>query len=274
MTMNKHFITSVVGCWLIGLCIPLALNAEESSAVENVIAGNSFRAMCNEVNKLGRTLSPESISRLYSFLGSKQSGALSRSELLALKDAVCTKLDHQTKYPSDLPERLMEMYADPAHDVAWRDYCIQHLNTGFQKASEEQRKEIIKTFWLATKEIDSTIAGTALIALNDHIADEGVDKDQVAAKALEIVLSETSGTSSKTTALQICAQLGEKKCLSAARDLAVSARGRTLRLSAIAAIGTLGESQDSVLLQKYASGTDRLVQVAAKSALKRLPENQ
>jgi hypothetical protein len=241
---------------------PLTLITDASEA--------GLNARQKAVGMLGKNLDADSVAVLYAFMDAKQNSGLSREELLALKDSVCTKLDHQAAYPKDLPDRLMAMYADKTHDEGWRDYCIQHLNVGFRKASADQRASAVKVFWTATGEQGGSIPGTALIALKDNMADPDIDRDAVAAKALEIVLSKTSGEAAKTTALQICAQLGEKKCLPVARELAASTKARTLKLSAIASIGSLGNQEDKALLEKCASSSDRLTQVAAKSALEKL----
>jgi len=263
------------GILLAGLLMGVSAFAVQTAATDPLSLATDdgeagFNARQKAVGMLGKNLDADSVAALYAFMDAKQNSGLSREELLALKDSVCTKLDHQAVYPKDLPDRLMAMYADKTHDEGWRDYCIQHLNVGFKKASADQRASAAKVFWTATGEQGGTIPGTALIALKDNMADPDIDRGAVAAKALEIVLSKTSGEAAKTTALQICAQLGENKCLPVARELAASTKARTLKLSAIAAIGSLGNEEDKALLEKCASSSDRLTQVAARSALEKL----
>ena len=106
------------------------------------------------------------------------------------------------------------------------------------------------------------------------MSDGVIQRSAVSAKALTIVTSKTSCEAAKTTALQICAQLDEKKCLEAARDIAAASKARALKLSAIAAIGSLGGAEDKELLEKYALSTDRFTQHAARSALGRLEKKR
>lgn len=256
------------------LLSPSLVSAQTSTPLQIAVEGHGqgFLARQKAVGVLGKHLDNDSIQTLCAFMNSKTDSSLSRDELLALKDAACSKLDNQETYPADLPDKLMGMYADTGHDVAWRDYCIQHLNTGFSKSTTEQRKAISKVFWAATQEQGSTIAGTALIALNDNSADANIDKVEIAAKALKIVQSNTSGNAAKTTALQICAQLGEKKCLPVARELSETTKDRTLKMSAIAAMGMLGGRAEQGVLEDVVSKGDRLFQSAARTALERMEQ--
>ena len=75
---------------------------------------------------------------------------------------------------------------------------------------------------------------------------------------------------SKITALQICAKLGNKAVLPSARRLASSRESVPLRMSAIAAVGTLGNADDQVVLEEYAKSSDVRLRKSAQSALKRL----
>ncbi len=260
-----------------GLCalflsVPDAACAQGSGDALSVVTegGQHLIARQKAVKRMGRNLDKDSIAELYDFMDRKTDPGLHRDELLAIKDAVCSLLDSQEKYPAELPERLIAMYNDKTHDIRWRDYCVQHLNKGYALAAPEMREAIRNTFWKATGQIDSTIAGTALIALYDNSSSPAIDKAAVAAKALEIVANPASGNPAKITALQICAQLDVTDAIGHARKLVETAGERPLRMSAIAAIGRLGDNSDRPLLARYAKGADRVVSISAKAALKRL----
>jgi len=70
--------------------------------------------------------------------------------------------------------------------------------------------------------------------------------------------------------LQICAKFNDKRALPIARKIAESAASTHLRMSAIAAVGTLGDSSDRPMLEKYASSSDARLRESAQSALNRL----
>jgi len=233
-----------------------------------------FHARQEAAARLGRTLTPPDIDALITLLEQHTLPALDHDETIAFKDAVCTALDTQTAYPAKLPAKLIAMYHDKRHATAWRDYCIQHLNTACTRIAPDQKPAAYKTFWAATAETDSTIAGTALIALADHRQDSRVDARKLAQTAARIVADPQASSAARTTALQIAAELGEKQILPTARELASSHTAeRPLRLSAIAAIGALGTPDDIPLLERYAQGNDHLLSSAAKPALQKLSPN-
>lgn len=248
--------------------------APPQDALQTVLAGEDFHARQEAAARLGRSLDAPAVDALITLLELHTLPALDHDETIAIKDAVCTALDTQTAYPAKLPAKLIAMYRDKRHATAWRDYCIQHLNTACTRIAPEQKPAAYKTFWAATAETDSTIAGTALIALADHRQDPRVDARKLAQTAARIVADAKASSAARTTALQIAAELGEKQILPVARQLAASHTAeRPLRLSAIAAIGTLGNPDDIPLLERYAQGNDHLLSTAAKPALQKLSPN-
>lgn len=268
-------IRSIVLCAFF-LCSTLIFAQEQEAPLSILTKGHnhSFFARQKALQTLSRDLDSESIQVMYDFMDAKMDPALSRVELLALKDAVCTKLDTQKKYPSNLPDRLMQMYTDQEHHEDWRNYCIQHLNIGFKNATEEQRAAICEIFWKATEEHHKAISGTALIALNDNGGDVNISKNDIAAKSLEIINNKSSCGAAKTSALQICAQLAEKNCLPAARELIAESYEISLRLSAVAVLGILGNEDDLNLLQNYTSDHNRLVKNSVNVALRKINQRK
>ena len=109
-----------------------------------------------------------------------------------------------------------------------------------------------------------------MIALANNINQSDVTSDAVANRALLLSEDTKCGELAKITSLQICAKLGEKNVLPVARQISTSGASVPLRMSAIAAVGTLGEESDRLMLEKYAASTDTRLRTAAQSALKRL----
>ena len=133
-----------------------------------------------------------------------------------------------------------------------------------------ERLSIGTALWKATEERDLSIAGTALIALFKNAGDQFIPRKNVASKALEMCEDARYGELAKITALQICAKLNETRALPAARKIAASEAIAPLRMSAIAAIGTLGDLSDKSMLEKYASSPDVRLRKSAQGALKKL----
>lgn len=268
----RFFMRLAVCAVTFGLLHTVSVSAGSSADIDKIVGDNGVGYFDRQTaaRSLDAKLAPAFVAQLIEFLDAKTGhGALDRDELLALKDVVCSALDRQAQYPYELPVRLVEMFADREHNTAWRDYCIQHLNSGYDRAQPEQREAIRKTFWVASDEINSTIAGTALIALRDHRSDPAINSTAIAAKALDIASNDFASDAARITAIQICAELDERKVLPYARKLVQTAKERPLRMSAIATLGALGELADREILVQYAASSDLLIQRAAKSALTR-----
>ena len=220
------------------------------------------------VHKLAKNLSQPEINTLYLFLNRKNNeDSLKPEEFDALKNEVSMAIMGQEKKPLNYANNLMAMYADIAHDVVWRDYCIQHLCQWYSQADAAERPLIANTLWNATEKKQLSIAGTALIALSNNTGGPNISKQDVADKAYELCVDPQCGELAKTTALQICAKLRDKRALPVAKQIAESGARVPLRMSAIAAVGTLGDASDKPILEKYASSTDVRLRKSAESAL-------
>ena len=231
-----------------------------------------FSARIKAIHALSRNLSDDEIRALYNFLNLKQHESdLPAGQLNALKNDIVNTLELQNSKPRDLVQHLMAMYVDQGHDDVWRDYCIQHLSSFYSDISKEsEKREVRDLFWKATDETDKTIAGTALLALTYNSDQPDFDKDKISGRALAMFEDKKCRRMVKTTALQICARLGDKRVLPIAREIATSSARVPLRMSAIAAVGTLGDESDRVMLEKYATSGDVRLSKSAQSALKRL----
>ena len=231
-----------------------------------------FSARIKAIHELSRDLSNDEIRATYAFLDLKQHESdLPSGYLNALKNDVVNTLELQNSKPQDLVQHLMDMYADQGHDDVWRDYCVQHLSSFYSDISNDDEKQKVRNlFWKATEETDKTIAGTALLAMTYNSDQPGFDKAKISGRALAMFEDKKCRRMVKTTALQICARLDDKRVLPIAREIAASSALVPLRMSAIAALGTLGNESDRAMLEKYATSSDIRLSKSAQSALKRL----
>jgi len=255
----------------------ISVNAKEVEipASLHVVFGISenkdYMTRIKAVHQLGKNLSDQEIKALYVLLNRPDNeDNLQPSEVHAIKNDVSVAIMGQQKKPADYANNLMAMYYDKSHDNVWRDYCIQHLGKWYSKADVAEKPLIAATLWKALEENDISIAGTALIALSNNTGGQDIQKKTVANKALELCEDTRCGELAKITALQICAELNEKRVLPTARKIAESGASIPLRMSAIAAVGTLGDSSDRPMLEKYASSADVRLRKSAQSALGRL----
>ncbi len=233
-----------------------------------------YVARLKAVHALGRDLSEQEVASLSDLLYRKQGeDSLPMDQLNALKNDVVNILKLQHRKPQTLARLLMALHNDRSQDVVWRDYCVQHLGSIYDQMDDSQEKAWAQgLIWKATTETDSSIAGTALIALANNTGEAGIDAAAVAEKALALCQDPRAGEAARITALQICATLDEKRALPLARGMAESARSAMVKMSAIAAIGTLGDESDRALLGTYVASSDVRLRKSARSALKRMDE--
>ena len=128
-----------------------------------------------------------------------------------------------------------------------------------------------QALWQAAEETDSSIAGTALLALNDLAQNNAeFEKDKIARTALKLAGNEQCGELARITAVQICGQTDATQAAPLILQLAQNAGSIPLRITAIAALGDLGDRSAEGFLQQIAAGNEDRLKPAAESALKRL----
>lgn len=276
--MNKIPLVLIVACGLFFYSFsPLALAESQSEKRGNVSVmtvvtkdpGTSFYSRLTAARNLSEYLNRSSINVLFSFLDRYNSDDyLPSGKLNALKNDVANAILAQATPAQGFGEHLIDMHNDPKHDAVWRDYCIQFLGDWHPRADRESRREEIReTLWDAASR-DWTIAGTALISL--YRVENSIDRSRLAKKAYQIASSSESSSASRTTALQICATTGHEKALPLARDIAHSDAEIPLRVSALGAIGILGDSSDGDILKKYVKSAETRLRHAASAAIERI----
>jgi len=232
----------------------------------------SYHDRMRAVHSLPARLSRAEAAALVSFLNrGPEEDPLPVEALNAVKNDVLGLLIRQDPLPEDLAGYMMAMYADANHDDGWRDYCIQHLGLLLPRLSDPRERRAAEAMLeRAAREKGTSLGGTSLIAMRNNIGEDGFGQGEVAGAALRTSLDPECGDHAKITALQVCAELGEMRALPAARELATSAKSVPLRMSAIAAVGTLGGDSDRGMLEELSRSSDTRLRTAAKSALGRL----
>ena len=248
------------------MCIP-----ENLSNIFGYSENTSYVQRIKYVHALGRDLPKDQIDAIYKFLHKKlNEDTLPSLEFNAIKNELTIVLMQQRVYPEDLAKNLIEMYHDKSFDKCWRDYCVQFLGQWFPKIhSDTERQKTVKLFYDALDEKDG-IAGTSLIAMSRLTDYQELEKDHVSGEAVKLASDKNSADIVKTSASQVAANLKNKDIVPIARDILKNSKNIPLKMSAIAALGTIGlEPEDRAIIEKYRSSTDVRLRIAAKSALKK-----
>ena len=177
-----------------------------------------------------------------------------------IKNDVILALKSQEPAPRELPGVLLSMFYDQAQDPVIRNYALQHLGTWYEQTAE--KTQVLDALWAGTTDADPSTVGTALIGLS-RLAQRGaapqspsaggagsgplspngsaeVDAARLTALASALAADSTASDVARLTALQVCAELGNKAVLPVAVSLAGGAASVPLRMSAVAAVRSTG----------------------------------
>jgi hypothetical protein len=166
---------------------------------------------------------------------------------------------------------LREIYANPRQDIVLRDYAIQHLVSSASRQTNinSQEAELNRqTLWDAVGERGSSIAGTALLALQRMAShDPTIDPNQLAAQARAVVEDPAASELARVSAIQVCAAQNLTAALPTLRNLAAQEHGSVpVRISAVGALGQLGSDGELAFLQSIQPTAARHLQPAIRSA--------
>jgi HEAT repeat protein len=238
------------------------------------------RSLSTEPKETSKDLSRPEVEALFGFLLEKhpeddtQRGHVLKSDLM---DALCA----QSNLQPDLTKVLAELYHDLDQNVVIRDYAVQHLallderlTEGVSWSSSEietQGQLIERLLWEASAESDSSIGGTALLALmrslktNDQLAQE-----RLASTALRLANDRAISPLARISAIQVCGQIQVHAALPHLCRTAEQDSNFTVRISAIGALGQIGNANTVEVLKKIAREQNPRLDAAVTVALARL----
>lgn len=243
------------------------------------------------IHRLGRDLSAAQQRLLGEWIRGNKPEHLDDGSWHWLVNDVMDALCRQKEPMSGMSDAFILMSTDPKMDIVLREYAIQHLvdrlqplNSGeaFERDAKK-RQMILSTIMDAAREQSGNLAGTATLALNNilHRQEQSVlSKEQISAPlkpeelqslVINVASSPAISIPSKITALQICAERGFRNSLPVARKLASDEKEAvSIRLSAIALLGSLGTSEDVFLMESLRSGVNPRLTRAIDPALEKL----
>jgi hypothetical protein len=229
-------------------------------------------------------LTVEDRQALYNFL--RQQSPLDKSQAgHVLKNQLLDTLCALNPLPEGLEDVLAQVYQDRSQNVVLRDYAVQHMVAFYeqmekvpddsQPAKQNDLSKVQRALWEALNETDSSIAGTALLGL-EQLSEERVEFDQnrIAAKALQLAGGNDTGELTRITAFQVCARLNVQDALPLLEQAASQGQSISLRISAIGALGTMGNDQAVPLLNRLLNGTEERLKLPAQQALMQIELKQ
>lgn len=196
----------------------------------------------------------------------------------ALRNNVANKL-RQCGEPR-LATDLTDMLWDEDETPKWRNYCVQHLFSCYEK---EPNPAILDTLFKAAEADEKMVKICAVWSLSRIATPRDVDKkpdtetlEKIRALALEALREKNTHFLIAEAGVQSCARLGLTEALPEIRALAGSDETKPthLRVVAIAALGELSDTESVPLLAKLSQEATGQVQAAAELALKRIGEDE
>jgi hypothetical protein len=235
---------------------------------------NDIRDRLEAAQFLSKDLSRSDVSAIYAFLnGHANKEEENLAGLRTLKNNLLNTLQAQRITPYGLTRTLISIFHDCAQDSIIRDYAIQHLTTWYPRSAfdcPDAHAQIKNVLEEAVRE-NSSLAGTALLGMHCLAQTDGnFLPGKIDEYALRLTMASETPLAARITAVQICAERRIKESLPKIETLAEAQGQVALRISAISALGRLGNSQDILLLQKLDNTGDPALHPAIDAALKRL----
>ncbi len=231
------------------LLLGLVVNLSAGTSLDEVLTGE-FHQRLERIHQLSTDLGDAELARLLAWLATPQP----EPGEATLKNDLLNVLRRQDQPVQGLAATLRAIYENPAQSLTMRDYALQHLTALGEDPA---------TLWQATAERDSSLAGTALLAL----ARAGEDPARLTALALRIASDTTACEQARLPALRVCAQFGCPEAAPLARELLHARAGFSLKLAAIATLGELGDADDIPVLRELQASGPRWFQPATARAL-------
>lgn len=255
----------------------------ETETARELIASESagYDARLKAARALSDHLPKQDVDAILRFIRSPKPDDCRTRQWHTLFNDTVNALRHQQEAPAHLTDTLIGVYRS-SDDVILKDFAIQHLRGWYSdpdplaktEQSAVKRPLILETIKHASQQTQYTYSGTALNCLH-YIDLETKGANYLLGNDLDsrIVTAARESSTNKhcrISAIQLCAMRGLGEVLPVIREIASDSEANvSLRLSAIAALGRLGNEQDRALLEQINNNGGRLAR-AAEPALRNL----
>lgn len=200
---------------------------------------------------------------------------------MALVNDILNVLQRQEAVRQELITALEELAASEANAAVLRDYALQHLASLVltSKAGLPGPKDSTAwaSHWKAVQGHDPMVAAGAMLRLvaaarRGLLESDGLRDLETAARRM--VESSDAPAAARTSALQVCAELGSTQIRETILKLAQSeAEPLPLRIAAIAAVGRLHrEPEARAFLETLTGGSNARLRGPARAALKNITQ--
>jgi hypothetical protein len=259
---------------LLGAALNVVHEQPPSAAIQILVDPQSeYGERSGSIKSVTGKLSLFDEAALQAFLLQPKPGDSAQLEQV-LKNDLLSELCRLSPPPSWLAETMAEMYRDVSQNVVIRDYAVQHLASLYEQLenagqNDRQAKDFIQDVLSeAVSESDSSIAGTALLAL-DHLSEgrSEFDQDKIAGWATQLARNDAASDLTRIAAIQVCGELNVQGAIPTLTHIAQSEQNIPLRIAAIGSLGVLGDSQAIPFLTGVVNGTDARLKLAAQHAL-------
>lgn len=195
-----------------------------------------------------------------------------------LRNQMLDALAQQADVPPGPANLLVAVYQDRTQDPVMRDYAVQYMAAVFGQVSVEGQTNLGNALWQATGETDSSIAGTALLALlTISKTNPTVDTGRLADTAVNLATDDQTGELARITAVQVCGRLAAQQALRVIEQLTQQSPSMPLRIAATAALGDYAMSgagpastEAANLLTQLVESSDPRLALAAQTAFGRI----
>ena len=175
----------------------------------------------------------------------------------------------QDKPDPELHRLFIKMLEDQTEGAVWRDYCLQFLSECLPSSSAPEVIEA--TLREYSQKAETNMAGTATV----HLAyQEGADRVQLGegfSRQLARQLDSAEVTdATKLSILGVAGKRRDRRLLPLVRAYAEQDANASLKRTAIASLGLIGDTRDEPVIRAGLDHPNRAVQMAAKAALRRL----
>ncbi len=245
------------------------------------ICGPSAYERLEELSSVG-PLSAAECRALAEFV-SEPTASETLERVASIKNAVMNVLAQQVNLPEKWEDLLRRIVDDIGQHAVIRAYALQHLFTWYEERPEagyadgsgdQELSTIRQFFWRMVDHSEGSVAATALVGLY-HLAgaDRGLDPAEVRAKAAALIERRGVDPLVEISAFQVAALLGQTSILGRALEVAEAGPTIALRVSAVAAVGAVGDTDALLRLKRLLGDPNASVRNAARAAIARLVSN-
>lgn len=256
--------------WGIALCI--AADSVQNSALAVVLNNKlSYYSRAKQLTGISSDLQQGDINAIHSFLDQKDMDGLKNLEFNSLKNDLVLCLMRQSRKDGKLVSHLIAMYKDMAHDLVWRNYCVQFMGRIYQDSTMQEKEQLKKTLQAVLIDPIPMLAVTGMVAMELNKGCLEIDKEFLHSRAFEL-LQKDIPTYTKVTLIQICGmnRIKPNQVRPILHDILKNSKETQLKVSAIAALGEYGNRNDLDIIELYLKSSDVRLKAAAAAANKKL----